>query len=93
MKSNSVNNGAEKKRGGGKPGHTGNGRQSLSTEQADRVEEVNVGSSCPNCGSDDLAYVGRRERTVIEYIIKREKVVYQLERNRCNGCGTIIQAK
>jgi transposase len=93
VKSNSVKNGDEKKRGGGKPGHPGNGRQSFSAEQADRVEEVNVGSSCPNCGSDDLVYVGRRERTVIEYIIKREKVVYQLERNRCNGCGTIIQAK
>lgn len=93
VKKNRVTNGDEKKQGGAKPGHKGNGRQSLSAEQADRVEEVNVDSCCPKCGNNDLEYLGRRERTVIEYIIKREKVVYQIERNRCNGCGTIIQAK
>jgi transposase len=93
VKKNSDANGDEKKRGGGKPGHKGNGRHSLSAEQADRVQEVNVDCGCPKCGSDDLQYLGRRERTVIEYISKREKVVYQIERNQCNGCGTILQAK
>jgi transposase len=93
VKKNSAKNGDEKNQGGGKPGHKGNGRHSVSAEQADRVEDVNVDSCCPNCGADDFAYLERRERTVIEYITKREKVVYQVERNRCNGCGTIIQAK
>lgn len=93
VKKNSVNSNDEKNRGGGKPGHKGNGRYSLSAEQADRVEEVKVDSCCPNCGSDDLTYLGQRERTVIEYITKRKKVVYQLERTQCNGCDTIIQAK
>lgn len=93
VKENSKTNGDEKKRGGGKSGHKGNGRQSVSAEQADRVEEINVDSGCPNCGNDNLTYLGQRERTVIEYIIKKEKVVYQLERSQCTGCGTIIQAK
>jgi len=93
VKKNSVKNGDEKNQGGGKPGHKGNGRHSVSAEQADRVEDVNVDSCCPNCGNDDLTYLERRERTVIEYITKREKVVYQVERSRCNGCDTIIQAK
>jgi transposase len=93
VKSNIVKNGVAKKRGGAKSGHKGNGRQSVSAKQADRVEEVNVDGGCPKCGSDDLAYLGRRERTVIEYIVKKEKVVYQLERSQCKGCGMIIQAK
>ena len=57
------------------------------------MEEVDVDNCCPNCGTDDLTHLERRERTVIEYITKRKKVVYQLERSRCNGCGTIVQAK
>lgn len=93
VRKNSDTNGEAKKRGGAKPGHTGNGRQSLSAEQANRVEDVNVSCCCPECGNNDLEYLGRRDRTVIEYITKREKVVYQIERNRCKGCGTIIQAK
>lgn len=93
VKKNSETNGDEKKRGGAKAGHKGNGRQVFSREQADRVEEINIEGDCPKCGSDDLTYLERRERIVIEYIVKREKVVYRIERNRCNGCGTIVQAK
>ena len=93
VKNNSKKNNDEKKRGGAKTGHTGNGRQAFSIEEADRVESINVEAGCPKCGSEDLACLGRRERTVMEYIVKREKVVYRIERNRCNVCGTIVQAK
>lgn len=93
VKKNSDKTVEEKKRGGAKPGHSGNGRQSLSVERADRVEKVNADGCCPDCGNTDLESLGRRERTVIEFVIKKEKVVYQIERNRCNECGKISQAK
>jgi len=35
----------------------------------------------------------RRERTVIDYEIKRVNIVYQLKRKQCNACGSIVQAK
>lgn len=56
VKENSKTNSDDKKRGGGKPGHKGNGRQSYSAEGADRVEKVDVDSCCPNCGGDDLTH-------------------------------------
>ena len=82
-----------KKRGGAKVGHQGNGRRRASTAQADRVEEVKVASCYPQCHSHDLEALGQRERTVIDYEIKKVKIVYQLERKRCKGCGTVVQAK
>src|SRR3990172_729810 len=93
VKKNSEKESAEKNRGGAQIGHKGNGRRSVSAEKADRVQEVNVESHCPKCNGDELEQVDRRERTVIDFEIKRVKVLYQLERKRCKTCGTIIQAK
>ena len=93
LKANSVNNGEAKNRGGAKAGHKGNGRRSVSSEVADRVEEIKVRSRCPACDSTDLAPLDQRERTVIDFEIKKVKIVYRLERKRCTGCGTVVQAK
>ena len=51
VKENSVHSGEAKNRGGAKAGHKGNGRRSLSSEAADRVEEIRLESSCPACNS------------------------------------------
>ncbi len=91
VKKNSPNE--AKKRGGAKAGHQGNGRCSVSAAQADRVQEVKVECNCPQCHGTDLELLGKRERTVINYEIKKVKIVYQLERKRCKRCGTVIQAK
>jgi len=40
-----------------------------------------------------LKNIGERERGVIDFDIKVEKVVYKLERKKCKGCKKIIQAK
>lgn len=83
----------EKNHGGAKVGHQGNGRRSISTEDADVVKEVKTSCSCPTCNSSNMERLGQRERTVIDYEIKRKTIVYQLERQRCQECGTVIQAK
>lgn len=93
VKESSVKNGEKKNRGGAKVGHKGNGRRSISLEQADRVKEVKLESSCPKCNGSDLEPLDRRERTVIDYEIKRVKILYHLERKRCKVCGTVVQAK
>ena len=93
VKNNRVNKGEKKHRGGAKVGHQGKGRRSVSAEQADRVEEVKVDCSCPQCHGTDLELLDRRERTVSDYEIKKVKIVYQLERKRCKACGAVLQAK
>jgi transposase len=93
VKSNSDNNSENKNRGGAKVGHQGNGRRCMSAVQADRVEEIKLTCSCPKCNNSDLEQLDRRERTVIDYEIKKVTIVYQLERKRCKACGTVVQAK
>ena len=82
-----------KNRGGAKPGHKGNGRQRIEQKDADRIEAVKAGGSCPQCGGQEFEYLGERERAVIEYSIKAEKVIYRLERKRCQRCKQVFQAK
>jgi len=93
VKKSSVKNSDQKNRGGAKLGHQGNGRRCCSAEQADRVEQVTLACHCPQCNSSDLEQLDQRERTVIDFEIKRMTIVYQLERKRCKACGTVVQAK
>ena len=93
VKKNSEKKSAEKNRGGAKAGHKGNGRHSAAVEHADRVKEIKVENRCPKCDCSDLKYLNHRERTVIDYEIKRVTTVYLLERKQCKKCGTFIQAK
>jgi transposase len=93
VKENSHHSGPNKNRGGAKLGHNGNGRRSLSAEQADRVAAVTIECNCPNCNSADLEPLDQRERTVVDFEVKRVNIVYQLARKRCKTCGTVVQAK
>jgi transposase len=93
VKSNSDNNSEKKNRGGAKVGHPGNGRRAMSAAQADRVEEVKLDCRCPQCNGSDFQQLHRRERTVVDYEIKKVNIVYKLERKRCKACGTVLQAK
>jgi len=81
------------RRGGGKVGHPGHGRKSLSAAQADRAETVEASERCPDCGTA-LEKKGIRRRTVCDCRpVKMEKIVYRLERKRCPACGRIVQAR
>lgn len=93
LKKNSPKDGDQKNRGGAKVGHKGNGRRSVSAAQADRVQGVKVECSCPRCNSSDYEVLDQRERTVIDFDIKKVPIVYQLERKRCKRCGAVVQAK
>ena len=83
----------QRNRGGGKPGHQGHGRTSISEEEADKVKRVHVGNTCPDCGTT-LEDKGAKARTVIDcQPVKMKKIVYRLERKRCPKCKKLISAK
>ena len=85
--------GDKRNRGGAKPGHKGHGRSSIREQDADKVEKINIGNTCPDCGSI-LEDKGTKTRAVIDcQPVKMKKVVYYLERKRCPRCNKIISAR
>jgi transposase len=79
--------------GGGKKGHKGHGRASICQEDADKVEEIRIGDTCPDCGTT-LDNKGTKTRTVIDcQPVKMKKIVYHLERKHCPKCKKLISAR
>jgi len=79
-------------RGGGKPGHVGHGRQTISPDQADRVERIKTVDVCPDCGTP-LTNRGSRSRTVIDCKpMTKEKIILRLEKKRCPKCHRNVEA-
>lgn len=83
----------QRNRGGGKVGHEGHGRSSIREQDADKVENICIANTCPDCGTI-LDNKGTRTRTVIDcQPIEMKKVVYHLQRKRCPRCKKLITAK
>jgi hypothetical protein len=85
----------QERRGGGRPGHVGHGRQSIEEAEADLVESVEVETqTCPDCGVR-LHSKGQRKRTVTELRPPEViKVLYRLgriEQQTGVGYGALIQ--
>ena len=80
-------------RGGAKPGHKGHGRTSICQKDADRVENICISNTCPDCGSR-LEPKGTKARTVIDcQPVKMKKIVYHLQRKSCPKCKKLISAR
>jgi len=83
----------QRNRGGGKPGHKGHGRASISEQDADKVEKICIGNSCPDCGTI-LEDKGTRARAVMDcQPVKMKKLVYYLQRKYCPKCKKLISAR
>ncbi len=83
----------QRDRGGAKVGHKGHGRASICEEDADNVETIRLGNTCPDCGSV-LEDKGSRNRTVMDcQPVKMKKIVYRLQRRRCGKCKKVMTAK
>jgi hypothetical protein len=88
-----TSDGGKKRLGGGRPGHKGHGRSSVSEEEADRVEQIEVDQTCPDCGSR-LEHKEIKERTVIDCEpVKMKKILYRLEHKRCPRCKKTFRAR
>lgn len=83
----------QRNRGGGKPGHQGHGRASIYQEDADNVEEIRIGDTCPDCGTT-LDNKGTKTRTVMDcQPVKMKRILYHLERKHCLKCKKLISAR
>jgi transposase len=92
IKSNSQKE-HQHKQGGGKTGHPGHGRSSICPEDADQVEEIRIGDTCPDCGTM-LDNKGTKTRTVMDcQPVKMKRILYYLECKQCPTCKKLIRAK
>jgi transposase len=83
----------QRNRGGGKTGHQGHGRASICQEDADKVEEIHIDDTCPDCGTT-LEDKGTKTRTVMDcQPVKMKKVLYHLQRKRCPKCKKLVSAR
>ena len=82
----------QNKKGGARPGHPGHGRTVVETGHADRVQEVDVSPSCPQCGGM-LEDKGMATRSVIDSPpIRAERIIYRLKKRYCPTCRKAVQA-
>ena len=81
------------KAGGAKLGHVGHGRQAVEDSDAEHIETIPVEPACPHCGGE-LEHKEYRDRSVIDSLpLRAQRILYQLERARCPGCGKTVQAR
>lgn len=86
VKSNSREE-KQKKLGGARPGHKGNGRSAVEPAVADLVQVVAAEKLCPDCGAE-MIRKGTKLRTVIDcQPVEMVTTVFQLERRRCPQCA------
>jgi len=85
---------SQERRGGGRAGHIGHGRQSIEEAEADRVESVEVKTqTCPDCGVR-LRSEGQRKRTVTDLRPPEViKALYRLGRKVCPKCRRRFTAR
>jgi transposase len=81
------------RKGGGQPGHAGNGRKAVPAGAADKVVDVPAPERCPHCGGRVIDK-GTRDRHVQDaQPVKVVRIVYRLGRARCAQCGRSVQAQ
>lgn len=82
-----------KKKGGAKLGHPGHGRRAIDAESADRIEEIDIPCTCPDCGTL-LQDKGYEERSVTDsQPIRAEHILYRLKKKYCPKCRKVVQAQ
>jgi len=94
VKENSAEENRNKK-GGAKLGHSGNGRSSIKTKDADEIISLdNADLSCPNCGSKNYEQIISRTRSVIDMaLVKAQNFLYTWHKNKCRKCGTLFEPR
>jgi transposase len=90
FKDNAPDN--EKKNGGAKAGHKGNGRKKTDLMNAAKVQHYRIGTNCPHCGTH-IIKKGSRERTTIDSDpVKAQSVLNICEKGYCPKCKKSIEA-
>jgi hypothetical protein len=83
----------QSRKGGGKPGHKGHGRQTYSEEQAERSIPIHLPCTCPDCGTT-LVSRGVARRAVLDaQPMRSQRQLLLLDVKRCPKCRRIFRAK
>jgi transposase len=78
---------------GARPGHKGKGRQKITEAEADRIEDIFYGSTCPSCGGV-LTDNGFDTRGVLDMPpVKVQRIVYRLHKGYCKRCNKSFEPK
>ena len=81
---------SEKKRGG-QVGHAKHALTPLSDEEITDTEEHTI-EQCPDCGSESLTFLEKRDKDVLDYevrVIKKRHVFYVYQ---CDDCGHVVHS-
>jgi len=82
----------QQRRGGGKPGHPGHGRQAVAVDAGEPAETIRLPDACPHCGAR-LQILGSKRRALIDcQPIRMIRRVLRLQRKRCPRCRRVFQA-
>ncbi len=92
IKANSLEE-RQQRKGGGKYGHVGHGRQTVPESKSEPIEHISAPDRCPDCGIKLLSK-GYKRRAVIDcHPIRMIRKIFRLECKRCPRCGKQIQAQ
>lgn len=84
----------QNKRGGARHGHVGHGRKTVSQSDADRIVDIDIADTCPQCHGELEESKEYRYRTVIDIEpIEVKKILYRITRRKCTKCGRMVQGK
>jgi len=84
---------SEKKNGGAKNGHKGNGRKNFPKDEADIYETILTDDICPDCNIE-LNKKDSRDRYVIDIKpAEIKKIIYHIIRMKCRKCGRLFESK
>ncbi len=84
---------SEKKNGGAKKGHKGNGRKNFPKDEADIYETIETDDICPDCNIE-LYKKDSRDRYVIDIKpLEIKKIIYHIIRKKCRKCGRLFESK
>lgn len=81
------------RRGGGRPGHAGHGRQRIELASAPRIERVKTPEFCPDCGTRMKSRRIRRRGVIDCEPVRMERKVLELEGKTCPKCGCHVEAR
>lgn len=84
------------KKGGGKPGHKGKGRQNYTEEEVDEKIELTVNlETCPHCHTKgSLEFLRMEIRSICDsLILEALKILYYCEVKKCKNCKREITKK
>lgn len=76
---------------GAQPGHTKHSLAPLDTEEiTDTIDHVL--DACPDCGSDNLVFVEKRDKDVIDYEVVLKKIRHSFYVYECPDCGHFVHS-